>query len=172
MPSRWAGPMFNNISPNFMRNPLGIIALFIVMIYAMAGLVTTSEALSPDERRILVIFLVAFPLIVLAVFYLLVTRHSEKLYAPGDFKDEDNYLRAQGKARNESVQFSGGSHPGRSLNRRLARWIDQSQENHRSAADWLRRQGISSSLTTFVLINPDEILMRMIDDLNIPEDRE
>lgn len=77
--------MLENISPNFVRNPLGIIALFIVMIYAMAGLVTTSDALAPHERLILVIFLAAFPLIVLAVFYTLVTRHSEKLYAPGDF---------------------------------------------------------------------------------------
>ncbi|MSP42653.1 MAG: hypothetical protein EXR08_04715 [Alphaproteobacteria bacterium] len=184
--------MFNNISPNFMRNPLGIIALFIVMIYAMAGLVTTSEALSPDERFILVIFLAAFPLIVLVAFYLLVTRHSEKLYAPGDFKDEENYLRAHGKAsgdpivkvkpddetkRVHDVAISVSTtpeveiRPVRPTTRRITEWIKQAERNnHPLAIGWLHRQGIQMSPTTFALIEPDEKLMKMIKDLNIPED--
>lgn len=152
-----------------MRNPLGIIALFIVMIYAMAGLVTTSEALSPDERFILVVFLAAFPLIVLVVFYLLVTRHSEKLYAPGDFKDEGNYLRAHGKA-SINPAIDAETKPAGAASRRIARWIEQAQGNRRLAIGWLRQQGIPLSPTTFALIEPDEKLMKMIDDLNIPED--
>jgi hypothetical protein len=167
--------MLNNISPNFMRNPLGIIALFIVMIYAMAGLVTASASLSTPERLILVIFLAVFPLIVLLVFYLLVTRHSEKLYAPGDFKDEGNYLRAHGKVISDpgmpvNTESAAETKPVHLAGRRIARWIEQGKENRRHAVRWLSDQGISLSPTTFALIEPDEKLIKMIMDLNIPED--
>ena len=40
----------------------------------------------------LVWFLIGFPILVFAGFLYLVTRHAEKLYGPGDFKDETNYL--------------------------------------------------------------------------------
>jgi hypothetical protein len=38
-------------------------------------------------------FLVAFPVIVLALFGWLVSQHPEKLYAPGDFRSDDNFLK-------------------------------------------------------------------------------
>jgi CheY-like chemotaxis protein len=78
------------------RNPLGIIALFIVLVYGFASLVTAfAGAFTPDERLPLIYFLVVFPVIVLGVFAWLVSCHSGKLFAPADFKDEENYVRMQ-----------------------------------------------------------------------------
>ena len=34
-----------------------------------------------------------FPVVVLGIFYLLVSRHHGKLYAPGDYKDDKSFLR-------------------------------------------------------------------------------
>jgi hypothetical protein len=78
------------------RNPLGIIALFIALIYGFATLLlgAAAEKLSCAERLPLVWFVVLFPVLVLGVFYLLVTRHHWKLYAPGDYKADESFLKA------------------------------------------------------------------------------
>ena len=78
------------------RNPLGIIALFIVLVYALASLVISfSNSLQqPSERLPLVWFLVLFPVIVLLVFAWLVSKHHEKLYSPKDFRQEENFIRS------------------------------------------------------------------------------
>ncbi len=85
---------FINNSKGFAKNPLGIIALFISLIYAFACLVLgiASNYLEKYERLIFIIFLVSFPIIILISFMFLVTKHFRKLYAPSDFKDERNYL--------------------------------------------------------------------------------
>jgi len=78
------------------RNPLGIIALFIVLIYGFASLVAAfSGTFTPNERLPLIYFLVFFPVVVLGVFAWLVSAHSGKLFAPADFKNEDNYVKMQ-----------------------------------------------------------------------------
>lgn len=78
----------------FARNPLGIIALFISLIYGFASLLLDSaaEKLTVAERWPLIFFIVAFPIMVLITFYKLVTKHHGKLYAPGDFKDDKSFL--------------------------------------------------------------------------------
>lgn len=80
---------------DLVKNPIGIIALFISLIYAFANLLlgTTAQTLQPDERFPLIMFIVLFPIVVLGVFYLLVSRHHGKLYAPGDYKDDKSFLR-------------------------------------------------------------------------------
>ena len=80
---------------DLVRNPLGIVALFISLIYGVASLLlgATASSLQPDERTPLIAFVTLFPLVVLGVFYLLVTQHHGKLYAPGDFKNDDSFLR-------------------------------------------------------------------------------
>ncbi|MEV4158085.1 response regulator [Nocardia salmonicida] len=91
-----AGPVgeFGRAAKGLSGNPLGIIALFITLVYGLAALVTTFSAdLSPDERLPLIYFLVGFPVLVLAAFVWLVSKHSGKLFAPRDFRDEDNYVR-------------------------------------------------------------------------------
>lgn len=85
---------FLESSKGFGKNPLGIIALFISLIYGFACFVlgVSGGKLEKYERLILIIFLVAFPVLILISFLFLVTRHYRKLYAPSDFKDEKNYL--------------------------------------------------------------------------------
>jgi CheY-like chemotaxis protein len=78
------------------RNPIGIIALFIVMVYGFASLVTVfAGSFTHEERVPLIYFLVLFPVVVLAVFAWLVSTHSGKLFAPADFKNEENYVKMQ-----------------------------------------------------------------------------
>lgn len=79
----------------FTKSPLGIIALFIVLVYGFASLVVgfgkcLSEYVSP-----LIYFMVFFPVVVFAGFLWLVAKHHNKLYGPSDFKDEENFIKAQ-----------------------------------------------------------------------------
>jgi hypothetical protein len=78
----------------FAKNPLGIIALFISLIYGFACLVlsTASSHLEVYERIPLIWFMVLFPLIIMFSFLFLVTKHHRKLYGPSDFKDEKIFL--------------------------------------------------------------------------------
>lgn len=87
---------FGTAAKGLARNPLGIIALFIVLVYGFASLVTAfAQAFTAAERMPLVYFMVTFPVLVLLVFTWLVSRHSGKLFSPSDFKDEGNYVRMQ-----------------------------------------------------------------------------
>ena len=86
---------FGDIAQKLARNPLGIIALFIVLVYGFAALVTGfSGSFTTSERLPLIYFMIIFPVLVLSVFGWLVSRHSNKLFAPSDFRDEENYVRA------------------------------------------------------------------------------
>jgi len=85
---------FSRTARSLARNPLGIIALFIVLVYGLASLVTAfGTSLPPQGQTALVYFLVSFPVLVLVAFYLLVTRHADKLYGPRDYRDEENFVR-------------------------------------------------------------------------------
>ncbi len=80
---------------NTVRNPLGIIALFISLIYGFASLLlnSTLENLTTAERLPMILFIVLFSVIILITFYILVTDHHGKLYAPSDFKNDNSFLR-------------------------------------------------------------------------------
>ncbi|GGH86880.1 hypothetical protein JOD43_003718 [Pullulanibacillus pueri] len=86
---------FMSNAKEMIKNPLGIIALFISLIYAIASLVLTvsTSALSKNQNWVLVLFIVLFPLIVLSAFIYLVVYHHQKLYGPSDFRDENNFFR-------------------------------------------------------------------------------
>jgi CheY-like chemotaxis protein len=86
---------FGDTAKSLARNPLGIIALFIVLVYGFACVVTTTVSWSPTERLPLIYFLVIFPVLVLSVFGWLVSQHSRSLFAPSDFRDEQNYVKMQ-----------------------------------------------------------------------------
>ncbi|WP_447864019.1 response regulator [Kluyvera sichuanensis] len=86
---------FTKTAVGFTKSPLGIIALFIALVYGFASFVVgfgngLSEHIAP-----LIYFMVLFPVIVFLGFLWLVAKHHNKLYGPSDFKDEDNFLRAQ-----------------------------------------------------------------------------
>jgi CheY-like chemotaxis protein len=87
---------FGETARSLARNPLGIIALFIVLVYGFASLVTIfAGSFNASERLPLVYFLILFPILVLGVFAWLVSKHSGKLFAPSDFKNEENYVKMQ-----------------------------------------------------------------------------
>jgi hypothetical protein len=78
------------------RNPLGIIALFISLIYGMSALLLGASIgqLAASNQTILVIFIVIFPFVVLGLFAWLVAKHHRKLYGPGDYRSDDSFLSA------------------------------------------------------------------------------
>ena len=85
---------FGETAKGLARNPLGIIALFIVLVYGFASLVTVfAGSFTAAERLPLIYFLILFPVLVLIVFAWLVSKHSGKLFAPSDFRDEENYVK-------------------------------------------------------------------------------
>jgi tetratricopeptide (TPR) repeat protein len=66
-----------------------------VLVYSIAGLVATfGTSFTPFQRNVLTAFLVGFPVVILGVFAWLVSRHSGKLFAPSDYRDDANYLQA------------------------------------------------------------------------------
>lgn len=86
---------FGKTAIRFARNPLGIIALFIVLVYGIAALfLAFTGNLSEMERLPLIYFLAVFPILVLIAFSWLVSRHAPKLYAPGDYDKDESYLAA------------------------------------------------------------------------------
>lgn len=87
---------FMRIAPKLAQNPLGIVALFVLLIYAVAALLFTQTAatITVDERWPILAFVIVFPFVVLWIFYKLVTKHHSKLYAPQDWQDERHFLQA------------------------------------------------------------------------------
>lgn len=86
-------PSFGEIAIKLARNPLGILALFLVLIYTIACFTFAfSRNLPPQMVPYFVVFILVFPLIVLWVFYNLVTKHHTKLYAPQDFPRPENFM--------------------------------------------------------------------------------
>lgn len=77
------------------KNPLGIIALFISLIYGFACLVlsTSISNLGVNERKPLIWFIILFPILILIAFIYLVVNHHKKLYAPSDYKYESNFIK-------------------------------------------------------------------------------
>ncbi len=86
---------FSEAAKNFSHNPLGIIALFIWLVYAIAALVMmySINSLLPHESVMLLSFIILFPFVILFVFYKLVTKHHNKLYAPKDYRTDDAFYK-------------------------------------------------------------------------------
>lgn len=87
---------------NLVKNPLGIIGLFILLVYGIASLLLGlggKTIFSENQIWLIIIFLVLFPAIVLYVFYELVTKNHQKLYSPKDYHDDKSFLDALGMER-------------------------------------------------------------------------
>jgi len=80
---------------HFIKNPIGIIGLFIVCVYALATLAATKFSPTLFGSNLIVIFIVTFPFVVLLVFYRLVKTVPAALYGPQDFKDEKIFKELQ-----------------------------------------------------------------------------
>ncbi len=87
---------FAGTAQKLSRNPLGIIGLFLVLVYGIAALVFGFGGGHLDEQQtwVFVIFLAVFPILVLAAFVWLVIYHHTKLYSPGDFREDQTFLSA------------------------------------------------------------------------------
>jgi len=84
---------FGKIVASLLSGPLGIIALFIVLVYGVASLVFIfAEDFAPAERLPLVYFLIAFPVLVLLVFAWLVSKHAPNLLGPAAFQGQHQHL--------------------------------------------------------------------------------
>ncbi len=87
---------FANSAVALSRSPLGIIALFIVLVYGFAALVVGVGTKDPSiPIAPLIWFLVTFPFVVLAAFVWLVAYHHAKLFGPQDFDNQELFLRLQ-----------------------------------------------------------------------------
>ena len=90
------------------KNPLGIIALFISLIYGFACLVLStsiSNLKEPTERLPLIWFIIGFPIIILIGFIFLVTKHHPKLYSPSDYGNAESFLKTiDGSKKFESIE--------------------------------------------------------------------
>jgi hypothetical protein len=88
-------PSFSKSAKDLSRNPLGIIALFIVLVYGFACLLFGFSAgdLVSVERQPIIWFVVLFPIAVLALFGWLVSCHHDKLYSPKDYRDDNSFLK-------------------------------------------------------------------------------
>jgi len=84
---------FGDAALKLSRSPLGIIALFILLVYGFACLVSVSGHLTDTHRTILIWFIVAFPTMVLFTFAWLICNHHSKLYSPSDYQDETNFIK-------------------------------------------------------------------------------
>lgn len=79
---------------NLTKNPLGIIAIFLGVLYGVAGLLLAadSQPLSNLNQTILTVLVFLFPFVSLGVFAWLVSCHHAKLYAPRDYRSDRSFL--------------------------------------------------------------------------------
>lgn len=85
---------FFKIASNMHRNPLGIIALFIISVYAIGALVVGfgNERFYGSPSHPIIIFMAIFPVAVLIAFYLLVAYFHTHLYGPSDFDEQTDFF--------------------------------------------------------------------------------
>lgn len=79
------------------RNPLGVIALSMLLVYSLAsllfGVAGAYVQISECQKWVLIYFIAGFPILLIIIFSYLVIWHHKKLYAPEDYKNEDNFMR-------------------------------------------------------------------------------
>lgn len=165
---------FNKTAISLSRNPLGIIALFIVLVYGMASLSLVFAKIPDSYFGIMLYFLVLFPVIVLFIFVYLVVWHTAKLFAPSDFANQQNYVDlinkeifaaaslavastkdrgAEGRVDIGNIvsvirESSGRSRERNSDSRRHLLWVDDRPDNNVYERKAFEAVGIKISLST------------------------
>ena len=74
------------------RNPLSIIALFVLLVELVVSIALRSQLLTENQRSWLIVFCTLFPLIVLLFFALVVWFRPHHLYGPLDYDDSKLFL--------------------------------------------------------------------------------
>ena len=177
---------------HFIKNPIGIIGLFIVCVYALATLAATKFTPTLFGSNLIVVFIVIFPFVVLLVFYRLVKTVPAALYGPQDFKDEKIFKELQlillgsnneadhspDKMSDAKLTQSAGrmssilnSLDGNSLG--VILWVDDNPSNNQMLVQRFKALGID----TEVALSTDEALIKvkkksyssLISDMGRPE---
>jgi len=78
------------------KNPLTVIAMF-AAIAEISG-TTVLPFIEAENQGIYIWFLMLFPFFLVGTFFLTLNLNHEVLYAPSDYKNEDNFLKSLGKA--------------------------------------------------------------------------
>ncbi len=81
--------MEKKIYPN---NPLGIIAVFVFFIEAITAASLGFLKETPDLLKMIVVFIISFPSCIALMFFAILIFRREILFAPSDYKDEDNFM--------------------------------------------------------------------------------
>lgn len=148
---------FGETAKGLARNPLGIIALFIVLIYGFAALIVgVSGQLAGGERLPLIWFLVLFPVLVLTVFAWLVSAHHTKLYAPSDYQRDEAFLQAAKKEAEVATalsttvakQLTSETPVQRRPQVKTILWVDDRPENNTLERHALESLGLRFVLST------------------------
>ena len=156
---------FEQTAVKLSQGPLGIIALFIVLIHGFASLVLGfSSNLEEGNRSVIVWFLVLFPTFVFTVFAWLVSTRHQKLYPPTAFRNEDIFRDlAYGRASFDQP-VSPANHPEKfistlgSLNKGATGNLFWLGHDLMWTADTLLRQGP----TEHVLIGLDQAIHHLV----------
>lgn len=85
---------FGDTAIQLAKNPIGVIALFIFLVYAIAGIVVSIGKSESIEALMGMSFITIFPFIVLLAFYRLVTNHHMKLYDPSQIAQHEKMVEA------------------------------------------------------------------------------
>ncbi|MFZ6776516.1 hypothetical protein ACO0LD_06745 [Undibacterium sp. Ji83W] len=90
------------------KNPLSVIAIFAGIAEISGTAVLPHIAVA--NQALYIWFLMLFPTLLVCIFFLTLNFNHKVLYAPSDFKDEDNFVNLLKKATDiELVKFKGGS---------------------------------------------------------------
>jgi|GEM_PF-2400031 len=84
-------PVTASVAASLSKSPLGIIALFIVLVDSIAC-ITVFALNGGSSVHALIAFIVVFPLIVFGTFTFLVIKYPNHLYGPQDFTDQRLFL--------------------------------------------------------------------------------
>ena len=78
------------------RNPLGIIALFIVLSEAFAALIIglSRDLQNGQQWAHITLFVILFPVMVFIIDTNLIIKHHRKLYAPTDYRSDESFLQS------------------------------------------------------------------------------
>ncbi|SDL33419.1 hypothetical protein SAMN05428961_104682 [Paenibacillus sp. OK060] len=178
------------------RNPLGIIALFISLIYGIAGLVLTisNNTLDINQNWVLIWFVVFFPVLILITFVYLVVNHHQKLYGPGDYKDERNFFRPlnsfereqklkediklisdeQPEIDEESINYTKGNTEIEKIDNEKDIESTDSNNKDSNALEKLKKTSTNfiATLENFYLLVEELVLKRLDSELNVQVSRQ
>lgn len=85
------------------KNPLTVIAIF-AAIAEISG-TTVLPFIESKNQEMYIWFLMFFPIGLVGVFFLTLNFNHKVLYAPSDYKDEDNFLKSFGKATTQEKEI-------------------------------------------------------------------